>query len=82
MKKIIALYVKSIANLKTLKFHTFIIKQYFFLVFLKCGSDDEKICEKKNDSNGILKLLSLINNMQEYQIKKENISQPRIEIEK
>ena len=47
MKKIIALYVKSIANLKTLKFHTFIIKQYFFLVFLKCGSADEKIFEKK-----------------------------------
>ena len=42
------LRVKIVKNLKLLKYHTFLIKDYFFLVCHECGSQDEKILKKKD----------------------------------
>ena len=52
---------------KTLKYHTFFINQYFFLLFVISGSKDETIFKEK-DSTEILRILGLINNMEECQM--------------
>ena len=67
MKKSIALSVKSIGKLKTLKYHTFLIKHQFFPLFVKCGSKDEKKF-KEEELIETLKVLDFIKNMEEYQM--------------
>ena len=55
--------VKQIENLKTLKYHTFMIKHFFFLVLLiSVVISTQKVFEAE-DSIEILKFLDLANNM-------------------
>ena len=54
----------NIKNLKTLKYHIFYKKTLVLSVI--CGSKDEKIF-KEEESNEILKILHLINNIEQYQ---------------
>ena len=44
-----ALSLKSIKNLKCLKYHTFVIKHCFFLIFVTNKDGDEKIFKKKKN---------------------------------
>ena len=41
--------MKSIENLKTLKYHTFLKKTlFFFIICSKCENEDKKYLKKKN----------------------------------
>ena len=56
------LFVVSIENLKILKYHTLFLS----IICSKCKNEDEKIFKEK-DSIQILKVLDLINYVEEYQ---------------
>ena len=67
MKKSIVLFVVNIKNIKTLKYHTFYKKTLVFSnICSKCSRKDEKIF-KEEESNEILKILDLSNNIEKYQ---------------
>ena len=48
-KKIIVLSVKSIKNLKSLEYHIFVIKHYFFLLFITSAEMKMKRYLKKKN---------------------------------
>ena len=67
MSEIYCIKCKKYKGLKSLKYHIFAIKHYFFLVFvIKCGSEDEQIFMEE-ESIKILKIIGLITNIEEYQ---------------
>ena len=53
-------------NLKTLKYHIFLKNITSFCCYNKCGHEYKKIF-KEEESIKILKILSLITNIEEYQ---------------
>ena len=60
MKKSIVLFVVSIENSKTLKFHIFFKKTlYLSIICSECGNEDGKIF-KEEEPIEILKILGLI----------------------
>ena len=63
MKKIIALFVVSIENLKILKNHTFSKKHQFFQLFAVSAIMKMKKIVKKEESLEKLKILGLIKNI-------------------
>ena len=66
-KKIIALSVISIENLKTLKYHIFFINPQFFLLLLVSVAVNDEIMFKAEELIEILKILDLIYNMEKHQ---------------
>ena len=59
-------FVVSKENLKNLKYHTSSKKTVLSIICSKCKNENEKIF-KEEDSIEILKILGLINNIEEYQ---------------
>ena len=62
------MFATNIENLKKLKYHIFKKKHTLNLpiVYSKCGHEYEKIF-KQEESTEILKILGLIDNIEEYQ---------------
>ena len=59
--KFIALFAKSINNLKSIRYIFFDKILLYYIICNNCGSEDEKIF-KEEESIEILKILGLINN--------------------
>ena len=68
MSKCIVMFAINIENLKTLKYHIFKKKKKlsFSIVSCQCGHEYKKIF-KEEESIQLLKILSLINNIEQYQ---------------
>ena len=65
MKKPTAVSAISIESFKSLKYYTFFIKQ-FFLLFVISAAVKNQTMFKEKETVEILKILGLINNIEEY----------------